>query len=104
MTYVRMTTFQADPSKVEAGIRFAREQGLAPIRQQPGFQGARMLVDRQSGKSIGVTLWESEAAAQAAERTLNQSRSQSAQSLGAASPTTELFEMVINENAIATPV
>ena len=67
MTYVRMTTFQADPSKLEEGIRFGREQALATLRQQPGFEGTRVLVDRTSGKTISVTLWASEAAARGRE-------------------------------------
>jgi heme-degrading monooxygenase HmoA len=103
MTYVRMTTLWADPSKVEEGIRFVREQALAIARQQPGFEGMRLLVNRSSGKAIGVTLWASEAAAQAAESALNQVRTESAQVSGAASSTTEVFEMVINESVLATP-
>ena len=99
MTYTRLTTLQADPSKLEDGIRFFREQAITTARQQRGFQGARLLVDRQSGKAIAVTLWESEEAARAAESAMNQSRTQGAQMLGATTPTTELLEMVVNENA-----
>ncbi len=99
MTYVRMTTYQTDPRKLEDGIRFAREQALAANRQQPGFQGARLLVDRRSGKTVAVTLWENEAAARAAESTLSQTRAQAAQLVGATHPITEIFEMVLNENA-----
>ena len=99
MTYVRMTTLQADPSKLEEGIRFAREQALATLRQQPGFEGTRLLVDRASGKTISVTLWASEAAARAAESTLSQTRTEAAQLTGATTPTTEIFEMVLNESA-----
>ena len=99
MTYTRLTTLQADPSKLEDGIRFFREQAITTARQQRGFQGARLLVDRQSGKAIAVTLWESEEAARVAESAMNQSRTQGAQMLGATNPTTELLEMVVNENA-----
>lgn|SRR5687767_10327030 len=99
MTYTRLTTLQADPSKLEDGIRFFREQAITTARQQRGFQGARLLVDRQSGKAVAVTLWESEEAARAAEGAMNQSRTQGAQMLGATNPTTELLEMVVNENA-----
>jgi hypothetical protein len=90
MTYTRLTTLRADLSKLEEGIRFFREQTVTTARQQRGFQGARLLVDRQSGKVIAVTLWEDEAAARAAE---------SAQVVGATAPTTELLEMVVNESA-----
>ena len=32
MTYTRLTTLQADPSKLEDGIRFFREQGEGESR------------------------------------------------------------------------
>jgi heme-degrading monooxygenase HmoA len=99
MTFTRMTTLQADPSKLEEGIRFFREQSVATARQQRGFQGARLLVNRQSGKVMAVTLWESEEAARAAESAMNQSRTQGAQLVGATNPTTEVMEMVVNESA-----
>jgi hypothetical protein len=90
--------FQGDPSKLDEGIRFVRDQGLPPIRQQPGYQGARMLVDRQSGKTIGFTLWENEAAARAVESTLIRARAQTAQLVGSALNPSEIFEMVIDED------
>ena len=102
MTYVRMTTLQADPSKVEAGIRFAREQALAILRQQPGFEGLQFLVDRASGKMVAVVQWESEATARAADRPLTESRGQVAELVGAATPTVELFELVLHEGATHT--
>ena len=98
MTFVRLSTLQANPGKVEEVIRFNREQVLATLRQQPGFEEFRLLVDRTSGKMISVTLWESEAAVRAGESTLSQSRTQAAQLFGAPTPTSEVFEMVIDES------
>ncbi len=99
MTHARMTTLQVEPDKVEEGIRFFREQSLATARQQPGFQGARLLIDRQAGKAYAVTLWESEAALRAAEQAMNQTRAQGVQALGATNVTTEVLELAVNENA-----
>jgi hypothetical protein len=42
-----------------------------------------------------VTLWESAETAQAADAAMNQQRSQGAQTLGAAAPTTEVFEAAV---------
>jgi hypothetical protein len=103
MTYIRLTTLQADPSKVEDGIRWHREQGLAIVRQQPGFEGLRLLVDRTSGKMIGVTLWADGAAPPAADSPIAHARGQIAQVVGAPAPTVETFEMVINESVTAVP-
>ena len=99
MTYVRISTMQGDPSKLEDGIRVFREQAVATARQQRGFQGMKLVVDRRSGKGMTVTWWESEEAAQAAERALSQARTEGAQRVGASNPTTEVLELVFNENA-----
>lgn len=99
MTYVRMTTYEGDPSKLEETIRFVREQGMTPVRQLTGYQGTRFMVDRQSGKVVGVTLWENEEAARAMGDNLTPARTQFQQLLGAAGQTNEIFELVINENA-----
>ena len=99
MTYVRMTRVQIDPSRVEDGIRFFREEALPTARRIPGFEAAQLLIDRTAGALISVMLWESEAAAEAAESTMGRTRTQGAQQLGAPTPTTEIFEMVVNESA-----
>ena len=61
--YARVATFESDPARVDDAINMVRaevESGDTP----PGLQGAKMLmlVDRQSGKGIGITLFESAAA------------------------------------------
>ena len=99
MTYARLTTVQADPSKLDEGARYFREQSIPLAREQQGFQGGRLLVDRRSGKVQIVTLWESESAAQASADAVAQSRAQLVSALGATNPTVELLEMVVNESA-----
>ena len=99
MTYVRMTRLQIDPSTVEDGIRFFREVAMPTAHRTQGFAGARLLVDRTSGALISAMLWESDAAARAAESAMSQPRAQGAQQLGVTVPTTEIFEMVIDESA-----
>lgn len=93
--HARVTTLQADTSKLEEGIRFFRDEVVPVARQQRGFKGARLLVDRSSGKVQAVTLWENAEAVQAAETAMNQQRSQGAQTLGATGATTEVFEMAV---------
>jgi hypothetical protein len=48
MTYARLTTLQADPTKLDEGARYFREWVTTTGRQQQGFQGARLLVDRRA--------------------------------------------------------
>jgi heme-degrading monooxygenase HmoA len=70
--YARVATFDSDPAKVDDAINMVRaevESGETP----PGLEGAKMLmlVDRETGKGIGVTLFESEEAMRRGDEALN---------------------------------
>jgi len=63
--YARVATFQGDPANVDAMIERVRSE--VESRSPPaGLEGSKMLmlVDRESGKGLGVTLFESEDALQ----------------------------------------
>jgi quinol monooxygenase YgiN len=99
MTYARLTTLQADPTKLDDGARYFREWVTTTGRQQQGFQGARLLVDRTSGKVQIVTLWEGEAAAEASAQAVQQTRTELVERLGGSNPAVELLEMLVNESS-----
>ena len=70
--YARVATFESDPSKVDDAIALVRsevESGDTPA----GLEGAKMLmlVNRETGKGVGITLFESEEAMQRGDETLN---------------------------------
>jgi len=51
---------EASPARVDDAIRFFREQVLPQLQQMDGFVQFIALSDRQSGKLLGVALWENE--------------------------------------------
>jgi hypothetical protein len=70
--YARIATFESDPAKVDEAIEMVRgevESGDTPA----GLEGAKMmmLVDRETGKGLGVTLFESEEAMRRGDEALN---------------------------------
>jgi hypothetical protein len=69
--YARVATFEGDPSKVDEAIAMVRStvEGEVPA----GLEGAKMLmlVDRQSGKGLGITLFESEDAMRRGDEALD---------------------------------
>jgi len=70
--YARIATFESDPSNVDDAIGMVRaevESGDTP----PGLEGAKMLmlVNRETGKGLGVTLFESEEAMRRGDESLN---------------------------------
>ena len=58
--YARVATFESDPVKVDDAIAMVRAEvdGEVP----PGLEGAKMLmlVNRETGKGLGVTLFVTE--------------------------------------------
>ncbi len=70
--YARVATFESDPARVEDAISMVRaevESGNTP----PGLEGAKMLmlVNRENGKGLGITLFESEEAMRRGDEALD---------------------------------
>jgi heme-degrading monooxygenase HmoA len=70
--YARIATFESDPSKIDEAIELVRgqvESGETP----EGLEGAKMmmLVNRETGKGLGVTIFESEEAMRRGDEALN---------------------------------
>lgn len=64
--FAQIYAFQFDPSQAKSHVTSV-EQVVAPdLRQQPGFQGMPLLVDRERGRALGVSYWASETTARAA--------------------------------------
>ena len=69
--FARIATFESDPARIDEAIELVRSEvaGDTP----PGLEGARMLmlVNRETGKGLGVTLFESEEAMRRGDEALN---------------------------------
>ncbi len=50
----------ADPSKREAARRLIDEQVVPALRQMPGFRGYLALGTQATGRSLAITLWETQ--------------------------------------------
>jgi hypothetical protein len=70
--YARVATFESDPSQIDDAIELVRGEVEADETPE-GLEGAKMLmlVDRQTGKSIGITLFDSEEAMRRGDEALN---------------------------------
>jgi hypothetical protein len=60
--YARIATFESDPANIEDAIELVR--GEVDGDTPEGLEGAKMmmLVNRETGKGLGVTIFESEEA------------------------------------------
>jgi heme-degrading monooxygenase HmoA len=59
--YARVTIGQSQAGKADEGIRLHRDSVVPACKQQKGFKGLYLLNDRKTGKSITISLWETEA-------------------------------------------
>jgi heme-degrading monooxygenase HmoA len=92
--FARMTTLQGSSNTIADGIKTVEEQVIPAARKMAGFKGMIALADRATGKMIGITLWESEAAMRASAEAANQLRNASAAAGGAKVLSVEQFEVV----------
>jgi heme-degrading monooxygenase HmoA len=95
--YARMTTLEGSPDHMDEGVREVREDVLPQLQQQDGFKGFLALGDRQSGKLVGITFWESEQAMQAAEEVGDRTRRETVEDISDTIESVERFEVGLFE-------
>ncbi len=93
--FARVRITSGVPEKVDDGIRHFRENVVASYKDVAGFGGAYLLVNRKTGKVMGVTLWETEANMHATGRTSEQLRAAGSQVVSGTTPQPEEYEVVV---------
>jgi heme-degrading monooxygenase HmoA len=63
--YARIFSLHIAPSKMDDFIQAWREEMLPAAQQQKGWNGARLLVDREANKAMIIGFWQTEADAMA---------------------------------------
>ncbi len=59
--HARLLTVQVAPEKIDEFIQLWHHAMLPTGKEEKGWESARLLVDRQTGKAILISLWETEA-------------------------------------------
>jgi len=96
--HARVTHITGATEEVTAGIDNFRNNALPGVQAEAGNRGAIMLVDRDTGKGMAITLWEDENAMRASEERANELRAQAADAMGAAeAPSVERYEVAVFE-------
>jgi heme-degrading monooxygenase HmoA len=95
--YARVSTLEGSPEQIDEGLRYLREEILPTGKDDPGFKGLIALGDRQSGKSLSITLWESEEDMRATEQDANQLRRAWSETSGQEVASVESYEVGLFE-------
>ena len=88
---------EGSPAPIDQMLRQVREEVLPRAKQIDGFKGMIALGDRHSGKTLGITFWESEEAMRASEEAANRLREESAEVGGDTIVSVERFEVGLFE-------
>lgn len=92
--HARSTTFQAEPSLLDQGIRFVREEVMPSITGMEGCTGLSLMVDRSTGRCISTTAWHDEASLRASETSVQPLRDRGTELFGVR-PTVDVWEIAL---------
>jgi quinol monooxygenase YgiN len=65
--FARTTTIDAATGTIDAGIAFMRDEAFPTVTAMPGCVGMSVVADRESGRCIATSAWESQEALRASE-------------------------------------
>lgn len=91
--FARLGSWQGSTEELERWIQRAREDVKPSIQQDAGLKAAYWLVDREGGKGLIVTFWESEEAMRASEDARRRRQSATSAATGA-KVTTDRYEII----------
>lgn len=92
--HARVSTYQGTSETIDRSLEQADEV-VPVVRGMDGSRGMIYLVDRSSGKSLSITLWESAEAMQASEEAANRLRRDSSASAGDTIVDVERYEVAL---------
>ena len=97
--HARVTSISGSPEQAEKGIASFRDSTVPAIKEMGGHGGI-LLIDRESGNAMAITLWPDEAAMQASEESANELRRAASEDLGAsAQPSVQRYEVAVFEKS-----
>jgi hypothetical protein len=80
--YARSTTMQAQTSSIDDGIAYVRDTVMPALEALDGYIGVSLLVDRQSGRCIATSAWETEEAMRASAEAVRPVRERATEIFG----------------------
>ena len=97
--YIRVTRIHVAPEALEQSISNFKERVIPALKSAPGYAGATMLINRETGEGAGVTYWESVEALAASDDVGISARTQAAATAGFTVTDVDRFELVLMDRA-----
>jgi heme-degrading monooxygenase HmoA len=93
--FVRINEAQGSIEHIDDLLEFARTQVFQALQSQPGWLAMQLMTNRQTGRSLIMSVWDSEASRDGSDSALRVLREQGAMTMGAASVEVSVYEAVV---------
>ena len=93
--FARATTVKAQLEAIDTGITHIRDQVMPAVMEVDGCIGLSLIVDRESGRCIATSAWESEAAMRASAMRLESIRNMAAEQFKGSIEKVEEWEIAV---------
>jgi heme-degrading monooxygenase HmoA len=100
--YLRLNDLQGSPAKIDDVANLLRERGMA-VKDRPGFRALLMAANRQTGRMLVASAWETAADREASDASAQGLRSEAAQVAGAETVKVDLYEYLFAEVRTGAP-
>jgi heme-degrading monooxygenase HmoA len=96
--HARVSSYHSPPEQLnDAAVDDMKANILPRVFEMDGNRGAIFLMDRETGKQLSITLWETAEAMRASEEKANQVRGDAAQTTSGNVGNVERFEVSVAE-------
>ena len=92
----RVSTYELATDKFDEGVESFRE-AISRIRQLDGFHEAYLLVDRENGQAVTITLWDDTGAMISSRVAASRARSDAARAADGEVKSTCEYEIAVHE-------
>ncbi len=93
--HARVLRLTGSAEKIDDGVENYKSRVAPALRDQDGYGGARLLINRETGAGMSITFWRDEDASRASFDALTSLRAEASSRFGAESPETKAYEAVI---------
>ncbi len=95
--YARVSTYEGSAEDYDRGLEKIRSDIVPQVNDMPGCKGILSMVDRSTGQSLSITLWDSEDAMASTREHANRARSEAAASTGSTITNVAEYEVGVAE-------
>jgi heme-degrading monooxygenase HmoA len=93
--YARVLRVTGSPAKVDDGVEIYKSRVAAALKEQDGYAGARLMVNRDTGAGMSITFWQDAQTLLASESALASLRGEAMSRFGAETPDSQNYEAAV---------